>query len=148
MTSYCSRVVADYRPQFTETEQAFARDPLLEQTVKWPFTRLSAVSEGVNEQTQILNQYDALIGDGRAGEEAPSCEGGVHVRTRCTPPQTCVKRISNGSLLPSHKPNLNAVCPAAYEIWKRGVHVRTCRCTPPQTCVRHLSNGSLATNQI
>ena len=31
-------------------------------------------------------QYDALIGDGRAGVEAPSCERGVHVRTcRCTP---------------------------------------------------------------
>ena len=48
-------------------------------------------------------QYDALIGDGRAGEEAPSFEGGVHVRTcRCTPPQTCVKHLSNGSLV-THK---------------------------------------------
>ena len=54
--------------------------------------------------SETLNyQYDALIGDGRAGEEAPSFEGGVHVRTcRCTPPQTCVKHLSNGSLV-THK---------------------------------------------
>ena len=46
-----------------------------------------------------INQYDALIGDGRAGEEAPSCERGVHVRTcRCTPHLTCVSLSSNGSL--------------------------------------------------
>ena len=39
----------------------------------------------------IINQYDALIGDRRAGEEAPSCEGGVHMRTcRCTLHLTCV----------------------------------------------------------
>ena len=48
---------------------------------------------------RILNQYDALIGDGRAGEEAPSFEGGVHVRTcRCTLHLTCVSLSSNGSL--------------------------------------------------
>ena len=48
---------------------------------------------------QPYNQYDALIGDGRAGEEAPSFEGGVHVRTcRCTPHLTCVSLSSNGSL--------------------------------------------------
>ena len=29
-------------------------------------------------------QYDALIGDGRAGEEAPSCEGGAHVQMHPT----------------------------------------------------------------
>ena len=45
------------------------------------------------------NQYDALIGDGRAGVEAPSCERGVHVRTcRCTPHLTRVSLLSNGSL--------------------------------------------------
>ena len=47
------------------------------------------------------HQYDALIGDGRAGVEAPSCERGVHVRTcRCTPHLTCVfvSLLSNGSL--------------------------------------------------
>ena len=49
---------------------------------------------------------------------------------------------------PSHAPNLNTIRPAVCEIWKTGVHVRTCRCTPPQTCVKHLSNGSLATHQI
>ena len=136
-----------------------------------------------------VNQYDALIGDGRAGVEAPSCERGVHVRTcRCTPHLTCVSVLSNGSLAahqvqtqsaqqfarygkrvctcaradathpdlckariywaPSHTQNLNAILPAVCEIWKRGVHVRTCWCTPPQTCVKHLSNGSLATHQI
>ena len=123
----------------------------------------------------VRNQYDALIGDGRAGVEAPSCERGVHVRTcRCTPHLTCVSLLSNGSLAahqvqtqsaqqfarygkrvctcaradathpdlckvriywaPSHTQNLNAILPAVFEIWKRGVHVRTCRCTPPQTC--------------
>ena len=112
-------------------------------------------------------QYDALIGDGRAGVEAPSCERGVHVRTcRCTPHLTCVSVLSNGSLAahqvqtqsaqqvarygkrvctcaradathpdlckariywaPSHTQNLNAILPAVCEIWKRGVHVRTC----------------------
>ena len=56
----------------------------------------------VDDKTNT-NQYDALIGDGRAGEEAPSFEGGVHVRTcRCTPPQTCVKQLFNGSLV-THK---------------------------------------------
>ena len=40
-----------------------------------------------------------MIGDGRAGEEAPSCEGGVHMRTcRCTPYLTCISLSSNGSL--------------------------------------------------
>ena len=49
---------------------------------------------------QIDNhQYDALIGDGQAGEEAPSFEGGVHMRTcRCTPHLNCVSLSSNGSL--------------------------------------------------
>ena len=47
----------------------------------------------------VIYQYDALIGDGRAGVEAPSCERGVHVRTcRCTPHLTCVSLLSNGSL--------------------------------------------------
>ena len=32
----------------------------------------------------IYNQYDALIGDGRAGEEAPSFEGVAHVQTHST----------------------------------------------------------------
>ena len=133
--------------------------------------------------TVILNwyyHYDALIGDGRAGVEVPSCERVVHVRTcRCTRHLTCVSHLSNGSLAahqvqtqfaqqfarygkrvctcaradatqpdlckariylaPSHTQNLNAILPAVCEIWKRGVHVRTCRCTPPQTCVKHLS---------
>ena len=54
----------------------------------------------IREKLQLSNhQYDALIGDGRAGEEAPSFEGGVHVRTcRCTPHLTCVSLSSNGSL--------------------------------------------------
>ena len=135
------------------------------------------------------NQYDALIGDGRAGVEAPSCKRGVHVRTcRCTPHLTCVNLLSNGSLAahqvqtqsaqqfarygkractcaradathpdlckariywaPSHTQNLNAILPVVCEIWKRGVHVRTCRCTPPQTCRKHLSNGPLVTHKI
>ena len=136
-----------------------------------------------------MYQYDASIGDGRAGVEAPSCERGVHVRTcRCTPHLTCVSLLSNGSLAahqvqtqsaqqfarygkrmctcaradathpdlckariywaPSHTQNLNAILPAVCEIWKRGVHVRTCRCTPPQTCRKHLSNGPLVTHKI
>ena len=114
---------------------------------------------------------------------------GVHVRTcRCTPPQTCRKHLSNGSLatqqiwtqstqpfarsgngcarahvemhstsdmrkaliwwVPSHTPNLNTIRPAVCEMWKTGVHVRTCRCSPPQTCGQHLFNGSLVTHQI
>ena len=137
----------------------------------------------------MVYQYDALIGDWRAGEEARSCERDVHVRTcRCTPHLTCVSLVSNRSpaahqvqtqsaqqfarygkrvctcaradathpdlckariyWAPSHTKNLNAILAAVCEIWKRGVHVRTCRCTPPQTCVKHLSNGSLATHQI
>ena len=49
--------------------------------------------------TKLYHQYDALIGDGRAGVEAPSCERGVHVRTcRYTPHLTCVSLLSNGSL--------------------------------------------------
>ena len=135
------------------------------------------------------NQYDALIGDRRAGVEAPSCIRGVHVRTcRCTPHLTCANLLSNGSLAthqvqtqsaqqfarygkrvctcaradathpdlckariywaPSHTQNLNAILPAVCEIWKRGVHVRTCRCTPPQTCRKNLSNGPLVTPKI
>ena len=43
--------------------------------------------------------------------------------------------------VPSHTQNLNAICLAVCETWKRGVHVRTCRYTPPQTCVKRLSNG-------
>ena len=118
-----------------------------------------------------IYQYDALLGDGRAGVAAPSCERCVHVRTcRCTPHLTCVSLLSNGSLAahqvqtqsaqqfarygkrvctfaradtthpdlckariywaPSHTQNLNAILPAVCEIWKRGVHERTCRCTP------------------
>ena len=54
----------------------------------------------VREKLQLSNhQYDALICDGRAGEGAPSFEGGVHMRTcRCTPHLTCVSLSSNGSL--------------------------------------------------
>ena len=56
----------------------------------------------------------------------------------------CVKHLSNGSLTTVLNTNRPAVC----EIWKTGVHVRTCRCTPPQTCGKHLSNGFLVTHQI
>ena len=49
---------------------------------------------------------------------------------------------------PSHTQNLNAILPAVCEIWKRGVHLRTCRRTPPQTCRKHLSNGPLDTHKI
>ena len=59
--------------------------------------------EGVQIIVIPYDQYDALIGDGRAGEEAPLFEGGVHVRTcRCTPPQTCVTHLTNGYLV-THK---------------------------------------------
>ena len=48
---------------------------------------------------KFYHQYDALIGDRRAGVEAPSCEKGVHVRTyRCTPHLTSANLLSNGSL--------------------------------------------------
>ena len=54
--------------------------------IKWP----------IWPHPKRLNQYDALIGDGRAGEEAPSCEGSVHMRTyRCTPHLTSVGLSSN-----------------------------------------------------
>ena len=68
----------------------------------------------------------------------PAERGGVEWVSDCCP----VK----GST--SHTPSLNAIRPAVCEIWKRGVHVRTCRCTPPQTCVKHLYNGSLVTHKI
>ena len=72
---------------------------------------------------------------------------GVHVRTcRCTPPQTCVKLLSNGYLF-THKILMQFAQPFATS-GKRGVHVRTCRCTPPQTCVKLLSNGYLFTHKI
>ena len=67
---------------------------------KWVYVnrRPLAKISGPNPISTI-NQYDALIGDGRAGEEVPSFEGGVHVRTcRCTPHLTCVSLSSNGSL--------------------------------------------------
>ena len=76
----------------------------------------------------------------RSGKRVCTC-----ARAECTPPQTCVKHLSNGSLA---TPNLNTIRPAVCEIWKTGVHVRTCRCTPHQTCGKHLSNGSLVTHQI
>ena len=41
----------------------------------------------------------------------------------------------------SHTPSSNAIRLAVCEIWKTGVHVRTCRCIPPLTCVKLLSNG-------
>ena len=72
---------------------------------------------------------------------------GVHVRTcRCTPPQTCVKLLSNGCLF-THKIWTRSAQPFARS-GKRGVHVRTCRCTPPQTCAKLLSNRSLFTHKI
>ena len=72
----------------------------------------------------------------------------VHVRTcRCTPPQTCVKLLSNGSLSLDTQIWTRYAQPFARS-GKRGVHVRTCRCTPPQTCVKLLSNGSLFTHKI
>ena len=156
---------------------------------KYPAADSEAEAVSAVTPLALANQYDALIGDGRAGVEAPSCKKGVHVRTcRCTPHLTCVSLLSNGSLAahqvqtqsaqqfarygkrvctcaradathpdlceariywaPSHTQNLSAILPAVCEIWKRGVHVRTCRCTPPQTCRKHLSNGPLVTHKI
>ena len=66
-------------------------------------------------------------------------------RVDTTHPDLCKARIY---WAPSHTQNLNVILPAVCEIWKRGVHVRTCRCTPPQTCGNHLSNGSLVTHKI
>ena len=72
---------------------------------------------------------------------------GVHVRTcRCTPAQTCVKLLSNGSLF-THKIWTRSAQPFARS-GKRSVHVRTCRCIPHQTCANQLSNGSLFTHKI
>ena len=74
-------------------------------------------------------------------------DGCARTHVQMQPTLTCVKLVpiywAN-----SHTQNLNAILPAVCEIWKRGLHVRTCRCTPPQTCGKHLSNGSLVTHQI
>ena len=71
----------------------------------------------------------------------------MHVRTCwCTPPQTCLKHLSNGSLV-THQIWTQSAQPFARS-GKRMCTVRTCRCTPPQTCGKHLSNGSLVTHQI
>ena len=97
----------------------------------------------------IVGHDGASSPDGRAAEEAPSCEGGVHVLTcRCTPHLTCVSLSSNGSLATHQVWTQSAPPYARYGKWKTGLHVRTCRCTPPLTCVKHLSNGSLVTHKI
>ena len=44
--------------------------------------------------------------------------------------------------------NLNMIRPAVCEIWKRGVHVRTCRFTPPLHCVKEIASRSPNTRQI
>ena len=46
--------------------------------------------------------------------------------------------------VPNHPLNFSTVRPEVPEIWKRGVHVRTCGCTPPMICVKHLGNDSRA----
>ena len=71
--------------------------------------------------------------------------GCARAHVQMQPTLTWVKLVSIG---PLDTQNLNAILPAVCEIWKRGVHVRTCRCTPPQTCGKHLSDGSLVTHQI
>ena len=79
------------------------------------------------------NQYDALIGDGRAGVEAPSCKRGVHVRTcRCTPHLTCVNLLSNGSLA-AHKVQTQS----AQQFARYGKRMCTCAradATHPDLC--------------
>ena len=79
------------------------------------------------------NQHDALIGDGRAGVEAPSCERGVHVRTcRCTPHLTCVSLLSNGSLA-AHQVQTQS----AQQFARYGKRVCTCAradATHPDLC--------------
>ena len=76
-------------------------------------------AKSTRQTTHLYNQYGALIGDGRAGAEAPSCERGVHVRTcRCTPHLTCESLSSNGQWVPSHTLSSNAICPAVCEIRK------------------------------
>ena len=54
-------------------------------------------------------------------------------------------RVRLTEWVPSHTPNFNTILQAVREIWKRGVHVRTCKCIPSLTCVKllFLSNGSL-----
>ena len=80
-------------------------------------------------QTQSAQQF------ARYGKRVCTC-----ARADATHPDLCKARIY---WAPSHTQNLNAIFPTVCEIWKRGVHVRTCRCTPPQTCRKHLSNGPL-----
>ena len=79
------------------------------------------------------NQYDAFIGDGRAGAEAPSCDRGVHVRTcRCTPHLTCASLSSNGSLA-AHQVQTQSAQPFA----RYGKRVCTCErtdATHPDLC--------------
>ena len=85
-------------------------------------------------QTQSAQQF------ARYGKRVCTC-----ARADATHPDLCKARIY---WAPSHTQNLNAILPAVCEIWKKGVHVRTCRCTPPQTCRKHLSNGPLVTHKI
>ena len=85
-------------------------------------------------QTQSAQQF------ARYGKRVCTC-----ARADATHPDMCKARIY---WAPNHKQNFNAILPVVCEIWKRGVHVRTCRCTPPQTCRKHLSNESLVTHKI
>ena len=41
----------------------------------------------------------------------------------------------------SQTSNFITIGQSVLEIWKRGVHVRTCGCTPPMTCGKHFGNG-------
>ena len=50
--------------------------------------------------------------------------------------------------VPSHTQSLNAIHPAVCEIWKTGMHVRTCRFTPTLTCLKVIASWSLSTHQI
>ena len=80
-----------------------------------------------------IHQYDALIGDGRAGVEAPSCKRGVHVRTcRCSPHLTCVSLLSNWSLA-AHQVQTQS----AQQFARYGKRVCTCAradATHPDLC--------------
>ena len=102
-----------------------------------------------NPSSSLNYQYDALIGDGRAGVEAPSCKRGVHVRTcRFTPHLTCVSLLSNGSLA-AHQVQTQS----AQQFARYGKRVCTCAradfiMQPTLTCVKLVSIGPLVTHKI
>ena len=60
-----------------------------------------------------------------------------------TPSMSYVKRLSNRFLTSNQAPSFSIMCPAVLDIFKRGVHVRTCRCIPFMTCGRSVTHTQI-----